>query len=106
MLQVVVERHVAANVGQQVRVALLPQHATQRLAEPARLEELEGRTVEGALLLLGGTDPRVCAREVVAYTCWSRDRVRATREEVRDRRTLVSVRVGVRVRDRRTLVGL
>ena len=53
VLQVVVERHVAANVGQQVRVALLPQHAAQRLAEPARLEELEGRTVEGTLLLLG-----------------------------------------------------
>eukprot|EP00964_Phaeocystis_antarctica_P128739 scaffold92539_cov51-Phaeocystis_antarctica.AAC.2 len=59
MLQVVVQRNIAADVGQQVRVALLPQHAAQRLAEPASLEELERCAVECALLLLGGTHPRV-----------------------------------------------
>eukprot|EP00964_Phaeocystis_antarctica_P075375 scaffold46497_cov48-Phaeocystis_antarctica.AAC.2 len=31
----------------------------------------------------------------MAYTCWARDRVRATRDRVRDRRTLGKVRVGL-----------
>ena len=53
VLQVVVQRDIAADVGQQVRVALLPQHAAQSLAQPARLEELERRAVEGTLLFLG-----------------------------------------------------
>jgi hypothetical protein len=54
--EVVVERHVAANVRQQVRVALLSQHAAQRLAEPL-LEEPERCLVEVALLLLGRAFP-------------------------------------------------
>eukprot|EP00964_Phaeocystis_antarctica_P111625 scaffold75960_cov71-Phaeocystis_antarctica.AAC.2 len=50
---VVVQRHVAADVGQQVRVALLTQHAAQGLAEPTWLG-----VGLGSGLGLGRTAPR------------------------------------------------
>ena len=59
VLEVVVQCKTSADVGQQVRVALLPQHAAQRLAEPL-LEQPERRTVQGSLLVLGGANPGVC----------------------------------------------